>query len=103
MHESFETVVAFVVEAGVKDGTMMIGDVTASVHCNFCVNPHTVETQIQGSALMALATTVVHIVPSNDPPKGVGEPGLPPFAPALANALRRATGEPLRELPFKLA
>jgi isoquinoline 1-oxidoreductase subunit beta len=135
MHESFETVVAFVVEAGVKDGKMMIGDVTASVHCNFCVNPRTVETQIQGSALMALATTMeghaitlkdgvvensnfhqfpmpritdmpkvaVHIVPSNDPPKGVGEPGLPPFAPALANALRRATGKPLREMPFKLA
>jgi len=45
----------------------------------------------------------VHIVPSSDPPKGMGEPGLPPFAPALANALRRATGKPLRELPFRFA
>ncbi len=135
LHESFESVVAYVVEAGLKDGKLVMGDVTASVHCNFCVNPRTVEAQIQGSALMALATTMenhaitlkdgvvqqsnfhefpmpritdmpkiaVHIVPSNDPPKGVGEPGLPPFAPALANALRRATGKPLREMPFKLA
>jgi isoquinoline 1-oxidoreductase subunit beta len=135
VHESFETVVAFVIEAGVKDGKPVIANVTAGVHCNLCVNPRTVEAQVQGSALMALATTMdghaitlkdgvvenanfhnypvpritdmpkiaVHIVPSSDPPKGVGEPGLPPFAPALANALRRATGRPLREMPFKLA
>ncbi len=45
----------------------------------------------------------VHIVPRNDPPKGTSEQGLPPFAPALANALRRATGKPLREMPFNLA
>jgi isoquinoline 1-oxidoreductase subunit beta len=45
----------------------------------------------------------VHIVPSNDPPKGIGEPGLPPLAPAFANAIRRVTGKPLREMPFKLA
>jgi isoquinoline 1-oxidoreductase beta subunit len=45
----------------------------------------------------------VHIVPSIDPPKGMGEPGLPPFAPALANALRRAGAKPQRELPLKLA
>jgi CO/xanthine dehydrogenase Mo-binding subunit len=43
----------------------------------------------------------VHIVPSSDPPTGMGEPGLPPFAPALANALRRASGKPLRELPLR--
>jgi isoquinoline 1-oxidoreductase subunit beta len=44
----------------------------------------------------------VHIVPSNDPPKGMGEPGLPPFAPALANAVRRVTGKTQRGLPFLL-
>jgi isoquinoline 1-oxidoreductase beta subunit len=33
----------------------------------------------------------------------MGEPGLPPFAPALANALRRATGKAQRELPFRFA
>jgi isoquinoline 1-oxidoreductase beta subunit len=45
----------------------------------------------------------VYIVPSNDPPKGMGEPGVPPFAPALANALRRAGAQPVRELPLKFA
>jgi len=45
----------------------------------------------------------VHIVPSSNPPSGVGEPGLPPIAPAVANAIRAATGIRLRKLPFDLA
>ncbi len=44
----------------------------------------------------------VHIVPSADAPTGTGEPGLPPLAPAFANAVAPVTGKPLRELPFKL-
>ncbi len=42
----------------------------------------------------------VHIVPSTEPPTGVGEPGTPVVAPALANALFAATGEMPRKLPF---
>ena len=135
VHESFESVVAYVVQASVKSGKVVVHGITAGVHCNLCINPRTVEAQVQGSAIMALGTTMpghaitlkdgvveqgnfhqfapvrmseapkvaVHIVPSNDPPKGMGEPGLPPLAPALANAVRRATGKPLRELPFQLA
>ena len=45
----------------------------------------------------------VHIVPSAEPPTGIGEPGLPPLAPAFANALARVTGKPVRDMPFKLA
>jgi isoquinoline 1-oxidoreductase subunit beta len=45
----------------------------------------------------------VHIVPSAEPPTGIGEPGLPPLAPAFANALTALTGQRYRELPFKLA
>jgi isoquinoline 1-oxidoreductase beta subunit len=45
----------------------------------------------------------VYVVPSTNPPTGVGEPGLPPIAPAVANAVRAATGIKLRKLPFDLA
>jgi isoquinoline 1-oxidoreductase beta subunit len=44
----------------------------------------------------------VHIVPSAEPPTGVGEPGVPPIAPAVANALFAATGRRLRNLPLRL-
>ena len=136
VHESFESVVAYVVEAKMtgtgKQRRPVLTKVTAGVHCNLCVNPRTVEAQVQGSVMMALATTLpghaitlkdgvveqgnfhqytpprigdaplvdVHIVPSSDPPKGMGEPGLPPLAPAFANAIARLTGKRLRELPF---
>jgi len=42
----------------------------------------------------------VQIVESDAPPAGVGEPGLPPFAPALYNAVFAATGKRVRELPL---
>ncbi len=44
----------------------------------------------------------VHIVASTDKPSGVGEPGVPVIAPAVANALAAATGKRLRSLPLSL-
>ena len=55
---------------------------------------------------LTLAQTPVietHLVASTRPPSGVGEPGLPPVAPALANALFVLTGRRLRELPLSLS
>lgn len=135
VHESFQSVVAYVVEASVKDGTPKLHSITAGVHCNLVVNPKSVEAQVQGGALMGLSMCLpgaaitlkdgvveqsnfgdfavpritdmpqvaVHIVPSAEPPTGMGEPGLPPLAPAFANAVARLTGKTPRELPFKLA
>jgi len=135
VHESFGTVVAYVVTASVENGVPKLHTVTAGVHCNQPVNPLSIEAQVQGAILMAVGTTLpgaaitlkdgiveqnqlsdytvarmpdmpkvdVHIVPSNEPPTGMGEPGLPPLAPAFANAVFRLTGKRLRKLPFDLA
>jgi isoquinoline 1-oxidoreductase beta subunit len=134
VHESFDSVVAYVVEASMKDGRPVLHRVTAGVHCNLAVNPRTVEAQAQGAAVTGLSMCLpgsaitlkdgvveqsnfdgyivaritdmpefdVHIVPSADPPTGIGEPGLPPLAPAFANAVARLTGKPLRQLPFNI-
>ena len=42
----------------------------------------------------------VHVVESEEPPGGAGEPGVPPFAPALCNAIFSATGKRIRALPI---
>jgi isoquinoline 1-oxidoreductase beta subunit len=135
VHQSFDSVVAYVVEASVEQGRPVLHRVTAGVHCNLVVNPRTVEAQVQGAALMGLSMCVpgaaitlkdgeveqrnfgdfavprisdmpaiaVHTVPSADPPTGMGEPGVPPLAPAFANAIARMTGKAVRRLPFELA
>jgi isoquinoline 1-oxidoreductase beta subunit len=43
----------------------------------------------------------VHIVQSNEAPGGIGEPGTPPIAPAVCNAIFAATGKPIRRLPIR--
>jgi isoquinoline 1-oxidoreductase beta subunit len=135
LHESFNSVVAYVVEASIVDGAPRLHKVTAGVHCNLAVNPLSIAAQVEGSVLMALGTTLpgaaitlkdgvveqqnfsdysvarmvdmpqveVYMVPSLDAPTGMGEPALPPLAPAFANALFRLTGKRLRKLPFDLA
>ena len=42
----------------------------------------------------------VHILPSREKPGGIGEPGTPPIAPAVVNAIYAATGKRLRSLPI---
>ena len=47
-----------------------------------------------------MPTIEVYIMPSEENPSGVGEPGVPPIAPAVANALFAATGKRIYELPM---
>ncbi|AHE54951.1 xanthine dehydrogenase family protein molybdopterin-binding subunit [Sphingomonas sanxanigenens] len=47
-----------------------------------------------------MPTVETHILPSTNRPSGMGEPGVPPIAPAVANAMLTLTGVPTRRLPF---
>ncbi len=48
----------------------------------------------------AATAVATHIVPSDAPPRGLGEPMLPPFTPALTGAIHAATGKRIRKLPI---
>ena len=50
--------------------------------------------------LAEMPAVEVHIVPSTEAPGGVGEPGTPPIAPAVANAIFALTGKRIRKLPI---
>jgi isoquinoline 1-oxidoreductase beta subunit len=58
VHESFDSVVAYVVVAEMRNGSPRLVSATAGVHCNFAVNPLTVAAQVEGAALMGLGTTL---------------------------------------------
>jgi isoquinoline 1-oxidoreductase beta subunit len=49
----------------------------------------------------APAKVHVHLIRSDAPPAGIGEPGVPPVAPSIANAIFAATGQRLRDLPLR--
>lgn len=64
------------------------------------------QTSLQDYPILTLAEmpeVEVHIVPSTAHPGGVGEPGVPVIAPAVANAVFALTGQRLRRLPLRLA
>ncbi len=129
----FGSYVAHVAEISIEVNTVKVHRVVSAVDCGICVNPDSVEAQIESS--IAFGTTAalkgeitiergrvvqgnfddymlmtidempkveVHIVPSNQPVGGMGEPGLPPIAPAIANAVFAATGKRIRTLPIRL-
>ena len=134
LHESFNSVVAEVVEASLVGGKPKVHRVVCAADVGTVVNPDIVAQQmesgvifgltaalygridIEGSAVrqtnfpsypmvrMAEAPLIeTHLVPSTRHPGGAGEPGTPPLAPALANALFVLTGKRMRELPLVAA
>lgn len=131
--ESFNTIVAHVIEASVgDDGRPRAHKVWSTVDCGRVINPDGAAAQIMGGIIMALSSCVdeaitlekgavvqsnfhdyrllklaeapdvdVHFLESNASLGGLGEPGVPPTAPALANAIFAATGTRIRQLPFR--
>ena len=131
--ESFDTIVAEVVEVTLKDdGSPKVLKAFAVVDCGTTINPLNAEAQIMGGLIMGLSSAIGEqvtldkgaVVESNfadypilkladAPPAvdvifiasgaktgGIGEPGLPPASPALANALASLTGKRIRTLPI---
>jgi isoquinoline 1-oxidoreductase beta subunit len=76
------------------------GEITAT---NGVIDQSNFDTYPMARMNTAPRETHVHIVESDAPPGGVGEPGLPAIAPALCNAIFAATGKRVRELPLTRA
>jgi len=85
------------------EGAIMFG-LTAALHGHHEIkNGAVVESNFHDYPILRMSdapSVEVVIVDSTDKPTGVGEPGLPPIAPAVANAVYRATGQRLRSLPL---
>lgn len=112
------------------DGAFTVDRVVCAVDCGAVINPDIVAAQAEGGigfglTFLRAAITIdkgrvkqgnfndypvlrmsgmppveVYTVPSKEAPTGIGEPGVPPIAPAVANALAAATGATLRSLPL---
>jgi isoquinoline 1-oxidoreductase subunit beta len=112
------------------DGSFVIDRVVCAVDCGKVINPDIVTSQVEGGIgfglsflrqaitlengrvqqgnfndypvlrMNAMPQVEVHIVDSSEPPTGIGEPGVPPAAPAVVNALASATGASIRALPL---
>ncbi len=133
MFESFQTIVAHVVEITLApNGALKVDRVVTAVDAGMAVNPDGMTAQIEGGIIYGLTAALngeitidkgavvqanfpdyemvrlaecpqieVHLITSDAPLGGAGEPGVPPLAPAIANAIFAASGQRIRELPVK--
>jgi isoquinoline 1-oxidoreductase subunit beta len=85
------------------EGAVIMG-ISNALYSNLTIKQGRVEQSNFGDYLVARTDiapeTHVHIVESSAPPGGVGEPGVPPIAPAICNAIFAATGKRIRALPI---
>jgi isoquinoline 1-oxidoreductase subunit beta len=89
---------------GQMEGGIIFG-LTAALKCETTLDKGRVQQRnFHDYPMMRMMETPeieVHIAPSTEKPTGVGEPGVPPVAPAVANAIFAATGKRVRRLPIK--
>jgi isoquinoline 1-oxidoreductase/isoquinoline 1-oxidoreductase beta subunit len=87
-------------------GAIIFG-LTAALHGNITIeNGEIKESNFHDYPILRMNESPeidVIIIDSDEAPTGVGEPGLPPIAAAVANAVFAATGQRLRSMPFNLA
>jgi isoquinoline 1-oxidoreductase beta subunit len=113
-----------------KTGKINVHELWSAVDCGVAVQPRNVELQIEGAAIYGLSglrekliykdgvpqqsnyhdypvlrgnetpKITTRVIVTNNKPGGIGEVGLPPVAPAVANAVFKLTGKRLRALPF---
>jgi isoquinoline 1-oxidoreductase subunit beta len=131
LHESFNSVVAQVVQVSIDKGEPRVHKVVCAVDCGQVVNPGIVAQQLESAVVWALGAALwgkidiqggavmqqnypqyrmlklsetplveTHIIASTNTPTGIGEPGVPPLAPALAGAMFALTGKRVRSLPM---
>ena len=131
LHESFNSIVAQVVELTLEGGRPRVRRVVCAADVGTVVNPGIVAQQMEGAVIFGLSAALygridiegsvvrqsnfpdypvvkmagapaieTHLVPSTRAPGGVGEPGTPPIAPAVANAMFVLTGRRVRSLPL---
>ncbi|KIC93666.1 xanthine dehydrogenase family protein molybdopterin-binding subunit [Flavihumibacter solisilvae] len=87
------------------EGSIIMGLGAAAVHATNFKAGRAVETNFHQYRMPRISDTPeieVHIMENEEKPGGVGEPSLPPFAPALCNAIFDLTGTRVRKLPFDL-
>lgn len=130
--ESFQTIVAQVIEVDLREGTPKVTNVSVAADPGFAVNPDGFVAQMESGVIFGLTAALygeisinngaveqsnfhdyemirmdtapniqVSILNSGTIMGGAGEPGTPPVAPALANAIFAASGKRIRQLPVK--
>lgn len=87
------------------EGSIIMALGAATVHATHFMDGKAVEQNFNTYKMPRITDTPeieVHIVDNDEKAGGVGEPGLPPFTPAVTNAIFDLTGKRIRKLPFNL-